>query len=103
MLEVEKRARDRGYHGITLGAVEGAEGFYARLGYAGSLLVQSENHSVDELKALNETYEIVGTNVYDGTVSQVWLRLPQIDRGFQRKYEQAFPGCYTQMTYGKTF
>ena len=103
MLELEKRAKDLGHHRITLGAVEEAEGFYEKLGYTGSLLVQSEEHSVDELKSVNKSYEVIVTNVYDGTVNQVWLRLPSIDRELQRKYEQALPGCYTQMTYGKTF
>ena len=101
MLELEKRARELGHRNIVLGAEEGAEGFYERLGYSGSLLIQSEEHSVDELKALNERYEVIGTNVYNGTVSQLWLRLPRIDREFQRSYERALPGCYTQMTFGK--
>ena len=103
MVEVEKRVKDLGCRGITLGAVEGAEGFYAKLGYTGSLLIHSEECSMDELKSLNELYEVIGTNVYDGTVNQVWLRLPVIDREFQRKYEETFPGCDTQMVFGKTF
>ena len=103
MVEVEKRVKDLGHHRITLGALEVAEGFYAKLGYTGSLLIQSEEHSIDELKSLNELYEVIGTNVYDGTVNQVWLRLPVIDREFQRKYEETFPGCDTQMVFGKTF
>lgn len=103
MVEVEKRAKDLGYHGITLGAVEGAEGFYAKLGYTGSLLVQSEKHSIDELKSFNETYQVIHTSVYDGTVNQVWFQIPLIDREFQRRYEQAFPGCDTRMIFGKTF
>jgi predicted acetyltransferase len=103
MVEVEKCVKDLGYHGIALGAVEGAEEFYAKLGYTGSLLIQSEEHSIEELKSLNETFEVIGTNVYDGTINQVWLRLPAIDREFQRKYESTLPGCNTQMTLGKTF
>ncbi|HEY8349375.1 MAG TPA: GNAT family N-acetyltransferase [Clostridia bacterium] len=103
MLEVEKRAKALGYHGIALGAAEGAEGFYEKLGYQGSLLIQSEKHSIDELKSFNTKYEVIYTNIYDGTVNQVCLRLPSIDREFQRKYEEAFPGCSTQMVFGKTF
>ena len=103
MIEVEKRVKDLGYRGMTLGAVEGAEGFYEKLGYTGSLLIQSRKHSIDELKSLNKKYEVIGTNVYDGTINQVWLRLPAIDRELQRKYEETFPGCYTQMVFGKTF
>lgn len=103
MVEVEKRVRDLGYQGITLGALEVAEGFYARLGYTGSLLIQSKEHRIDELKSFNKLYEVIGTNVYDGAVNQVWLRLPGIDRELQRKYEETFPGCNTQMVFGKTF
>lgn len=103
MVEIEKRIKHLGYHAITLGAVEGAEEFYAKLGYTGSLLIQSEEHSIDELKSLNESYEVIGTNVYGGSVNQVWLRLPSIDRELQRKYEETFPGCDTQMTFGKSF
>ncbi len=101
MHEIENRIKDLGYSSITLGSVEGAEGFYEKLGYMGLLLVQSEKHSVDELKSFNEKYEVVYTNVYEGTVNQVCLRVPSIDREFQRKYEKAFPGCYTQMIYSK--
>ncbi len=101
MVEVERRATDLGCSRITLGALEDAEEFYAKLGYSGSLLIQSETHSIDELKDLNERYEVIGTNVYEGTVNQVWLRLPATDRELQRKYEETLPGCGTQMTFGK--
>ena len=103
MVEVERRAEDLGCHSITLGSLEAAEGFYEKLGYTGSLLIQSEEHSIDELKSLNERHEVISTNVYDGTVNQVWLRLPKVDRDLQRKYEETLPGCNTQMTFGKTF
>lgn len=103
MLEAERRVKALGYHSIVLGSVEGAEGFYEKLGYKGSLLIQSEIHSIDELKSFNKKYEVIYTNVYEGTVNQVCLRLPFVDREFQRKYEEAFPECYTQMVFGKTF
>jgi len=103
MLEVEKRVKALGYHSIALGAVEGTEGFYEKLGYKGSLLIQSEKYTVDELKSLNKTYEVIYTNVYEGTIHQLCLRLPSPDREFQRSYEEAFPGCSTQMVFGKTF
>ena len=101
MLSLEKRALAHGIHHLGLGAVESAEGFYAKLGYTGSLLVQSEKHSIDELLALNTTYRVIRTNVYDGVVNQVYLDLPAPDRKLQRKYETALPGCHTQMAFGK--
>lgn len=102
MLEEEKRVRALGYHSIALGSAEGAEEFYEKLGYKGSLLIQSEQYSVDELKSFNKKYEVIYTNVYDGAINQVCLRLPRIDREFQREYEKAFPGCSTQMVFGKS-
>lgn len=102
MLEAEKRVRALGYHSIALGSAEGAEEFYEKLGYKGSLLIQSEQYSVDELKSFNKKYEVIYTNVYDGSINQVCLRLPRIDREFQREYEKAFSGCSTQMVFGKS-
>ena len=101
MLEVEKRAKSLGYQSIALGSVDGAEGFYEKLGYKGSLLIQSEQHSIDELQSLNTSYEVIYTNVYDGTVNQVCLRLPIVDRELQLKYKESFPRCSTQMVFGK--
>lgn len=103
MLEAERRIRALGYRGIALGALEGAERFYEKLGYSGSLLVQSEKHSIEELKSLSQGYEVTGTNVWEGKINQVSLRVRTVDREIQRRYEQAFPGCSTQMVYGKGF
>jgi GNAT superfamily N-acetyltransferase len=103
MVEMEKRARDLGCQGVALGAVESAEGFYGKLGYTGTLLVQSEEHSTEELLTLNTRYRVLYTNIYDGMVNQVCLQLPSADRGLQEEYEKAFPGCSTQMVFGKTF
>ena len=102
MLLLEKRALEHGIHHLGLGAVESAEGFYQKLGYTGTLLIQSEKHSIEELLALNTEYRVKSTSVYDGTVNQVYLELFSPDRELQRKYENTLPGCYTQMVFGKT-
>ncbi len=102
MFLLEKRALRHGIHHLGLGAVESAEEFYQKLGYTGTLLVQSEKHSIDELLSLNEKYPVRGTNVYEGTVNQVFLGLPFPDRELQRQYEATLPGCYTQMIFEKT-
>ncbi|MDF2686533.1 MAG: Acetyltransferase domain, partial [Clostridia bacterium] len=81
--EAEKRIKLLGYHGIALGAVETAKGFYKKLGYTGSLLIQSEQHSIEELMSLNTTYEVIYTNVYDSTINQVCLRVSAADRELQ--------------------
>lgn len=101
ILELEKRARRLGYSRIVLGAVEEAEGFYSKLGYSGSLLIQSESHSVDELLEFNKTCEVIGTSVWNGTVNQLWLRISLADRAVRREYERALPGCNTQVVFGK--
>ncbi|WP_279380095.1 GNAT family N-acetyltransferase [Sporosalibacterium faouarense] len=98
---LEERAVHYGVHSITLGAVESAEGFYSKLGYTGSLLVQSQIHSIEQLLSLNNRYKVEFTNIYDGKVSQVCLELSEPDRYLQKEYEVAFPGCYTQMMYRK--
>lgn len=103
MLEVEKRVKSLGYHNIALGSAESAEGFYEKLGYTGLLLIQSEKHSIDELKSLNSLYEVIYTNVYDGIVNQIYLHLPYADRELQRRYEETFPECNTQMVFKKNF
>lgn len=102
MLLLEKRALGHGIRHLALGAVESTEGFYQKLGYTGTLLIQSENHSIAELLALNNKYPVKSTSIYDGTVKQVYLDLPVPDRALQRKYENTLPGCSTQMVFGKT-
>jgi hypothetical protein len=101
ILLLEERAKTHGVHVIGLGAVQSAEGFYAKIGYTGSLLIQSEKHSIDELLSLNTKYKVNYTRVHDGTINQVNLALTEADRELQRKYETELPGCYTQMMFWK--
>ena len=101
MLSLEERAKARCVHLIALGAAQAAEGFYAKLGYIGSLLIQSEKYGIDELLSLNTRYEVRYTNVYDGKINQVCLDLPEADRELQLKYETTLPGCATQMMFWK--
>ena len=63
--------------------------------------MQSEKHSADELLSVNIKYKVLRTNVYENTVSQVFLELPAADREFQRSCESALPGCHTQMIFSK--
>ena len=101
MLLLEERGKTHGVPLIALGAVQMAEGFYSKLGYTGSLLIQSEKHSIEELLALNTKYKVNYTRVHDGTINQVNLALPEADRGLQREYETTLPGCNTQMMFWK--
>jgi GNAT superfamily N-acetyltransferase len=101
MMLLEERAKSYGVPLIALGAVQAAEGFYSKLGYTGSLLIQSEKHSIDDLLSLNTKYKVNYTRVHDGTINQVNLALPEADRELQRKYETELPGCNTQMMFWK--
>ena len=102
MLLIEKHAKALGVHLLALGSAETAEGFYAKLGYTGQLLIQSQMHAIDELLSLNPGYPIAFTNTYDGTVNQVCLELPQANRVLQKLYETTFDHCYTQTMFWKT-
>jgi hypothetical protein len=64
-------------------------------------LIQSEKNSIDELKLLNTKYEIAWTNVYDGKINQLCLKLEEPDRELQKEYENKFNGCHTQMIFQK--
>lgn len=101
MTLLEERVAHYGIRSIHLGAVESAERFYSKLGYTGSLLIQSEFHSIEQLLSLNTTYKIEFTNLYDSKISQICLELLEPNRNLQKEYEAAFPGCYTQMMYWK--
>jgi len=103
-IEIEKRAKKLGFNGIALGIGEGQEEFYAKLGYTGSMLIQSEKHSVDELKKVienNKNYEITGTNIYEGYINQLWLRVSILDKELKKKYEEDLGDCWCQIIVGK--
>jgi GNAT superfamily N-acetyltransferase len=101
MIEIESRIKNLGFKLITLGSLESAEGFYEKIGYTGSLLIQSEKTSIDELLSLNKKYKVAWTNIYDGKINQICLTLTEPDRDLQKKYEETFWGCNTQMIFQK--
>lgn len=101
MTEIEKQSQMLGAKLIALASVETAEGFYQKLGYTGQMLIQSEKHTVDELIARNPGYPVVFTNVYDGKINQLCLRLDTPDRELQKLYENSLDGCYTQTMFWK--
>lgn len=101
MFLIEERAKNLGVHLIALGATETSEEFYIKLGYTGQLLIQSENHTIDELLSLNPGYPVAFTNIYEGTINQICLKLQTPDRKLQRLYESTYDGCYTQTMFWK--
>ena len=101
MLRLEQAAKTLGAARLTLGAAESAEAFYAKLGYTGSLLIQSEKHSIDELLAHSVGHPVLYTNVWGGIINQICLALTEPDRELQRQYEHGLGDCWTQMMFSK--
>ena len=103
-VELEKRAKQLGYAGVALGIGEGEEEFYAKLGYVGKTLIQSEKYSVDQLKAFNaqyNQYEVTGAGVYEGYVNQLWLNASLLDKTLKQKYEEEIGDCWVQVIVSK--
>lgn len=101
MREVEAQAVALDRHTLILAAREEAEPFYLSCGYRPNLFVQlPEGYAVARLKALQDTYGFVW-EWEDSGASKLMLGLPQIDRPLQRRYEQAFPLCHTQVVFTK--
>ena len=99
-IELEKRAKALGCKGIALGIDEGAEELYAGMGYIGKTLIQSEKHSVDDLRRLCEqydNYEITGTNVFEGNVNQIWVEASLLDRDLKKRFETDIGDCSVQV------
>ncbi len=94
---IENRAKDLGVHLIALGAVDSAVGFYEKLGYTSQLLIQSSKHTIDELLSLNPGFPIVFTNIYDGTIHQLCLKLTKEGSSLRQLYETTFDDCDTQI------
>ena len=80
MDNIENRIKNLGYRLITLGSLESAEGFYENIGFKGSLFIQSEINTIDELLSLKNNYEIAWTSIYDKKINQVCLTLEKPDR-----------------------
>lgn len=105
-IELEKRAKKLNCNGVVLGIGEGEEEFYAKLGYTGKMLIQSEKHSVEELKNYleslnNKNYELTGTNVYEGYINQLWVNISILDKNLKKKFEEELGDCWTQIIVSK--
>jgi len=103
-VEIEKRAKRLGYQGIVNGILEGEDEFYAKMGYIGKTLIQSEKHTVEELLQFNEqynNYEVTGTGMYDGYINQIWLNVSLLDKGLKKRYEEEIGDCWVQVIVSK--
>jgi len=101
MQEVERQALAIGQATLILGSVEEAEPFYLSCGFQPHLFIQvPESGALDRFKALNLGYEVAWEAVEEGW-TRLMLRTPAIDKPLQRRYEDAFPGCYTQVVFIK--
>jgi len=98
--ELEKRAKARGFPGVALGIAEGEEEFYAKLGYTGKTLIQSEKYSIEELLAFIGqcgSAEVTATNVYEGHINQLWLNASLLDKKLKQKFEEEIGDCWVQV------
>ena len=103
-VEMEKRAKNLGLKSIALGIDDGLEEFYAKLGYIGKTLIQSEKYNVEELKAFNEqreNYEVIGSGVYEGYINQLWLNSSLLDKTLKKRYEEEIGDCWVQIIVSK--
>ena len=106
LVEFEKRAKQRGYYGLILGILDGAEEFYAKMGFIGRTLIQSEKYSVDDLLAFNakdKNYEVSLTRVHEGHINQLWLNVPLMDKKLKSKYTDEIGDCWVQIIINKEF
>jgi len=102
MTELEQNAIKHSIKYSKLGAVKEANDFYYKLGYKGSLLIQSEHHTINELLRLSDGHNVNFTRVYDDKINQVCLDVSQVDDELEQKYLDEFPGAYTMMLFEKT-
>ena len=103
-VELEKKARQQGAKSIALGIGEGEEEFYAKLGYIGKTLIQSEKHSIAELMEYNaqhNNYELISSQVYEGYVNQLWLDASLLDKELKHRYEIEIGDCWVQVIASK--
>ena len=106
-IELEKRAKKLGYTNIFVAIAEGQEEFYAKLGYTGQMLIQSEKHSIDDLKNFlaslnNKNAEFSHDRIHDGYINQIWLNVSILDKDLKRQFEQELGDCWTQIIVGKS-
>lgn len=88
----------------ALGIGEGEEAFYAKMGYMGKTLIQSQKYSVDQLNTFNEqhrNHEIIGSGVYEGNEDQLWLNASLMDKGLKKQYEEEIGDCRVQIVVSK--
>jgi len=103
-IELEKRAKKSGYIYMGVAIGEGQEEFYAKLGFTGRMLIQSEKHSIDDLKKViegNKNIELSHTRIHDGYVNQLWLNVSILDKELKKKFEQDLGDCWCQIIVGK--
>ena len=103
-IELEKRAKKSGYIYMGVAIGEGQEEFYAKLGFTGRMLIQSEKHSIDDLKKViegNKNIELSHTRIHDGYINQLWLHVSILDKELKKKFEQDLGDCWCQIIVGK--
>ena len=102
--ELIDRARDRGYEGMAMGSDEGSEEFFAKCGFSPTLFLQSHDHSLDELRAVNDRYpELWGRESGLNGWRQLMLETPRVDTELRQKYDELFEDCIPQTVFRMRF
>ena len=93
-------ARAGGHRGIYLGSNEGADDFFIKCGFTPTLFLQSQKHSLDELRALNTSYrELWGLESDENGWCRLMLETPTIDEKLTAQYDVEFEDCLPQTVF----
>ena len=100
--KLEDNAKRSGFKRINLGSVDDAVDFYIKAGYEGIALVQSSENSIDELLSVCDGLSVIGGNIYDGCVNQIFIKIDLEQRDILReKFITAFPQSNVSIMLGK--
>ena len=100
MLEMIERVRNEGRPGMAMGSNEDAEEFLIKCGFTPTLFLQSHNHSLDELRTVNDRYrELWGTESGISGWCQLMLETREIDSVLRRRYDELIEDCIPQIVF----
>ena len=102
MSKLEDNAKELGFSRINLGSVDDAIDFYSKAGFEGVALVQSSENSTNELLSICDGLSVIGTNIYDGNVNQIFIKIDLAQRNTLReKFITSFPQSNVSIVFGK--
>ena len=86
--------------GVALGSNEGADDFYIKCGFTPTLFLQSQKHTLEELRSINTIYkEIWGLESDENGWCKLMLETPTVDTELRDKYDTGFEDCIPQTVF----